>query len=51
MHEASWADCSLADVVLRPTQPSDRPGSVNEDQLWLKRQKDAEAGDVDVARG
>jgi len=30
-------DCLLTMVVLRPTQPSIPPGSVNKDQLWLGR--------------
>jgi len=35
----SWADCLLIVVVPRPTQPSTPPGSVNEDQLRLERQR------------
>jgi len=34
-----WADCLLAEVAPKPTQPSNPPGSVNEDQLRLGRQR------------
>jgi len=35
----SWTDCLLTVVVPRPTQPSIPPGSVNEDQVLLGRQR------------
>jgi len=35
----SWADCLLAVVVPRSTQPFIPPGSVNEDQFRLGRQR------------
>jgi len=37
--QQSWANCLLAMLVPRPTQPSIPPGSVNEDQLRLESQR------------